>query len=159
MCSSVPQSAGTTYGPIKNNTSQLLEQVRSANTAAQPPTVILHQNKREADYTINPDANEGTPGCFSPSEAEHGHRSHSHGRGALTDHKHADCIICLTKIRNLKLSLSSASSGLQWSTARGNNHPTDVAHWCSTSAFQPHVTGLLQVKCSNSAHEYRHGVM
>lgn len=40
MCSCVPQSAGTTYGPIKNNTSQLLEQVRCANTAAQPPIVI-----------------------------------------------------------------------------------------------------------------------
>ncbi len=38
----VPQSAGTTYGSIKNNTSQLLEQVRSANTAAQPPTGMLY---------------------------------------------------------------------------------------------------------------------
>lgn len=41
MCLSVHQSAGTTYGSIKNNTSQLPEQARSANTAWQLPTGVL----------------------------------------------------------------------------------------------------------------------
>lgn len=37
MCSSVHQSAGTAYGSIKYNTSQLPDQVRCANAASQTP--------------------------------------------------------------------------------------------------------------------------
>lgn len=72
----VPQSAGTTYGSIKNNTIQLLEQVKSANTAAaaQPPTGILYfyesvcrsrSGSTQTDCTINPDANKGILDCLS----------------------------------------------------------------------------------------------
>lgn len=64
MCQSAAQSAATTYGPIKNNTSQLLEQVRYANTADQQQTAILNfmsQSAEQTDsllfYTIKPDAN------------------------------------------------------------------------------------------------------
>lgn len=47
-----PPSAGTTYGSIKNNTSQLLEQVRSANAAAAPATRLLSSLRRSTEHMV-----------------------------------------------------------------------------------------------------------